>query len=173
MRENSFFEPLPANGRRWSPALAALALAIGPPPGRGSDSPRRVKWLRSAIHAYAGDLAAWDFVGVLDPFEARSELLLASINLAAEINASRDEAITAANLEWSHGVERARRFVAALRHAIWQLGRMRAPGQQIIAQADLVNARFGEVLPSELLLEATRVVAAAASRTNVSRRRHA
>ena len=133
-----------------------------PPPKPDADVPHQVRWLRYALHAYAGDLAAWELTGALSRYEGECELLLAGIGLAREIAASRDTGITAARAEWKVSSDRAANCINALRRAIWPLGRMLAPTPQILATAERINTVHGVVLPHELLIEQARQITQAA-----------
>jgi hypothetical protein len=148
-----------------------------PHPPRG-DAPagERLAYLRKFIRPYARDLAAWHLCGddVSDEPDANlRETLLATIGHAETKGMTRAEAVFAAEAEWKAGVTHAAAMLSALRKTVWPLGRMKAPGTRIIAEARAVNDRFGCVLPTELLIEQAGVIARSAMPRAGGRRRYA
>jgi hypothetical protein len=152
---------------------------LAPFPARHADSPQRIAWLRGHVRGYAWWLACLDLAGEAvewidghgGPPSAKAELLLAATRMAQHAAIPFADGYAAGQAEWDAAQSRAREFVDQLRHTVYPLARDRASGEIILAAARRVNDRFDCALPSPLIEQACRVIAASAQPQRHTRRR--
>ena len=134
-------------------------------PRPNAPSAARIRWIREMLRPYAEDLTACYMFGDegYSTHSYQTEICLAAIGFGKQIEASPQENCIAYKAEWHRGCERARGFLNALRRRIWPLGKMRAPGERILAEAEAVCREFDMVIPGEVLIAEVRRIAHAAA----------
>ena len=146
----------------------------GPPAPKDADARHCIAWLRDYIRPYTRMMAFWDLAGdqMNEAWENECEITVAAINIALDHKWPGEFGINAAKTEWAAASRRATEFHTALRRRVWPLGKMQAPGKQIMAEAKGVADAFDADLATEQLTELVRQIALAAA-PKQRRRRYA
>ena len=137
----------------------------GPPAPKEAEAPRCIAWLRDYIRPYTRMMAFWDLAGdrMNEAWENDCEITVAAINIALEHKWPGQFGIAAARAEWARACREVTEFHTALRRRIWPLGKMQAPGKQIMTEANAVADKFNADLSSDQLTELVRQIALAAA----------
>lgn len=135
-------------------------------PRKNAEYPELCDWIRKKARNYIEWLAFCDFAGTDDVSlygSCKIEAEILGTQLAQRVGVPFDTGLRIARTEWKQGCARATEFHTALRRRLWPLGRMRADGRVILAEAEKVNEAFGWHLVNEQLIPLARQIALAAA----------
>lgn len=119
----------------------------------------RVEWIRDQIRNTARDLEMLVMFGALDPDRAGDRLGQLADAFADQIGATDDVTLAAVQAEQQVSAAILRRMMDDLRRQVFGLGRVHAPGAEIMGAACTICERHGVFVPTELLLAACKSIA--------------
>jgi len=118
-----------------------------------------VEWVRDQIRATARDLEMLVTFGVLAADRATDRLGQLADAFADQIAAADDVTRAAVEAEQQVSAAILRRMMDELRRQVFGLGRVHAPGAEIMGAASLLCDRHGVFVPSDLLLKTCQSIA--------------